>query len=86
VPGFFAFLADQLFGGQRATGALSEVAVVHHTQCGTRFLADPTLRHHAAEATGLSEPVLEASVVADPRATVSEDVGACSPHPRFRRP
>jgi carbonic anhydrase len=71
---YFAFLAEQLFGGQGATDTLFEVAVVHHTQCGTAFLADPTFRHQAAEATGLSEPALEASAVADPRATVSEDV------------
>jgi carbonic anhydrase len=71
---YFAFLAEQLFGGQGATDTLFEVAVVHHTQCGTGFLADPGFRHLAAEATGLSETALEASAVADPRATVSEDV------------
>jgi hypothetical protein len=30
----------QLFGGQGAPDTLFEVAVVHHTQCGTGFLAD----------------------------------------------
>jgi carbonic anhydrase len=71
---YFAFLAEQLFGGQGTSDTLFEVAVVHHTQCGTGFLADPSFRHQAAEATGLSEPALEASAVADPRATVSKDV------------
>ena len=43
-------------------------------QCGTAFLADPAFRHRAAEATGLPETTLEASVVADPHATVHVDV------------
>src|ERR1039457_7156247 len=48
-----AFLAGQLFGGQGAAETLFEVAVVHHTQCGTGFLADAGFRRRAAEATGL---------------------------------
>src|ERR1700740_1521119 len=35
-----AFLAEQLFGDRGASDPLFEVAVVHHTQCGTGFLAD----------------------------------------------
>ena len=71
---FLAFLAEQLFGDQLADGALFEVAVIHHTQCGTSLLADPGFRHQAAEATGLSEAALEASAVADPHITVKADV------------
>jgi carbonic anhydrase len=76
---YLAFLAGQLFGeqlagGQGAAGTLFEVAVVHHTQCGTGFLADPGFRHRAAAATGLSEAALEASAVADPHTTVQADV------------
>ena len=71
---YLAFLAEQLFGGQGVTGALFEVAVIHHTQCGTAFLADASFRHQAAEATGLAEPALEATAVTDPHATVREDV------------
>jgi carbonic anhydrase len=71
---FFAFLAEQLFGGQGANDTLFEVAVIHHTQCGTGLLADASFRHQAAEATGLPEAALEASAVTDPHATVSEDV------------
>ena len=71
---FLAFLAEQLFGDQGAKDTLFEVAVVHHTQCGTGFLADPAFRHRAAEATGLPEAVLEASAVTDPHATVRADV------------
>ena len=71
---FLAFLAEQLFGGQLADDALFEVAVIHHTQCGTGFLADPGFRHQAAAATGLAEAALEASAVADPHTTVKADV------------
>jgi carbonic anhydrase len=55
---YLAFLAEQLFGSQVAADTLFEVAVVHHTQCGTGFLADPSYRHRAAEATGLPEAAL----------------------------
>jgi carbonic anhydrase len=68
---YLAFLAGELSGGQ---GTLFEVAVVHHTQCGTGFLADPGYRRRAAEATGLSEAALAASAVADPHVTVRADV------------
>jgi carbonic anhydrase len=71
---YLAYLAGQLFGGQDADGRLFEVAVVHHTQCGTGLLADPSFRHQAAEATGLPEAALEASAVADPDITVKADV------------
>jgi carbonic anhydrase len=71
---YLAFLAEQLFGGQLADDRLFEVAVIHHTQCGTGFLADPGFRHQAAAATGLAEAALEASAVADPHDTVKADV------------
>ena len=71
---YLAFLAGQLFGDQLADDTLFEVAVIHHTQCGTGFLVDPGFRHQAAEATGLSEAALEASAVADPDLTVKADV------------
>jgi carbonic anhydrase len=71
---FLAFLAEQLFAGQVAVDRLFEVAVVHHTQCGTGFLADPGFRHQAAEATGLAEAALEATAVTDPHTTVKADV------------
>jgi carbonic anhydrase len=71
---FLAFLAGQLFGGQLAADALFEVAVIHHTQCGTSFLADPGFRDQAAEATGVPAATLEASAVTDPHVTVKADV------------
>jgi len=71
---YLAFLAEQLFGAPDAPAALFEVAVVHHTQCGSGLLADPSFRHQAAEATGLAEAALEASAVTDPYTTVKADV------------
>jgi carbonic anhydrase len=71
---FLAYLAGQLSGGPGAADRLFEVAVIHHTQCGTGFLADPGFRHQAAEATGLAEAALEAAAVADPHVTVKADV------------
>jgi len=71
---YLAFLAGQLFSAQVAAEGLFEVAVVHHTQCGTGFLADAGFRDRAAEATGLPDAALEAWAVADPHATVRADV------------
>ena len=80
---YIGFLASQLFGGQAGQGGqggqgaadpLFEVAVVHHTQCGTGFLADPGFRSQAAAATGLPDADLEASAVTDPHITVGADV------------
>jgi carbonic anhydrase len=70
---YLAYLAERLFGGQGSADTLFEVAVVHHTQCGTGFLADPSFRQQAAEATGLPEAALEASAVAA-HTTVKADV------------
>jgi carbonic anhydrase len=71
---YLAFLTGEVFGGQDAPATLFEVAVVHHTQCGTGLLADSGFRRRAAEATGQSEAALEASAVADPHVTVKTDV------------
>ena len=68
---YLAFLAESLLG---ATGPLFEVAVLHHTQCGTGFLADPEFLRQAARTTGVAEAELSASEVADPDRTVREDV------------
>jgi len=68
---YVAFLARRVFGLE---GPLFEVAVLHHTQCGTGFLADGGFRRQAATATGVLEIALEASAVADPYVTVEKDV------------
>ena len=71
---YIAFLAGQLFGEEFFADSLFEVAILHHTQCGTGFLTDPGFRQQAAEATGISEAVLETTAVTDPHATVKADV------------
>jgi carbonic anhydrase len=71
---YLAFLAEQLFAGQLTDDRLFEVAIIHHTQCGTGFAADPAFRHQAAQATGVTEAALEAAAVADPHVTVQKDV------------
>jgi carbonic anhydrase len=71
---YLAFLAEQVFAGQLDGDRLFEVAIIHHTQCGTSFLADPTFRQQAAAATGVAEAILEAEAVADPHLTVKDDV------------
>ena len=80
---FLAFLAGELSGGQDARDTLFEVAVVHHTQCGTGFLADPDFRRRTAQATGVPEADLAASAVADPYATVQADVERLLASPRL---
>jgi carbonic anhydrase len=55
-------------------GPLFEVAVVHHTGCGTGFLADAAFRSGLAARTGLDEASLAAEAVIDPAATVRADV------------
>jgi carbonic anhydrase len=69
---YLAFLGARLSGGQPPPGF--EVAVIHHTQCGTGFLADPGFRSEASHATAVDEATLEASAVDDPHTTVKADV------------
>jgi carbonic anhydrase len=69
---YLAHLATAVFGVE---GPLFEVAVVHHTQCGTGFLADPGFLREAAAATGVPAATLAATEVADPYRTAREDAG-----------
>jgi carbonic anhydrase len=71
---YLAFLGTRLSGGQLPADYRVEVAVIHHTQCGTGFLADPSFRLEASQATGVDEAALQASAVADPHVTVKADV------------
>ncbi len=57
-----------------AQGPPLEVAVVHHTQCGAGFLADPAFRRGFADRTGLDEQDLAARAVTDPEVSVRGDV------------
>jgi carbonic anhydrase len=70
---------DVAFIGQLAEsllpdGLLFEVAVIHHTQCGTGALADDTFRRAYAERIGADETALRGHAVLDPGATVRHDV------------
>ena len=71
---YLAFLGTRLSGGQLPADYRVEVAVIHHTQCGTGLLTDPSFRLEASQATGVDEAALEASAVADPHVTVKADV------------
>ena len=70
---------DVAFIGQMAETALAdgplfEVAVIHHTQCGSGALADGTFRRRYAERIGAPESPLRQHAVLDPAATVTRDV------------
>ena len=55
-------------------GPLFEVAVIHHTQCGSGAFADGTFRRRYAERIGVSESPLREHAVLDPTVTVTRDV------------
>jgi carbonic anhydrase len=80
---YLAFLGRRLGAGQRAGNGRVEVAVIHHTQCGTAMLANPAFRREAAEATGIDEATLEVSAVDDPYVTVATDVERLLASPMF---
>lgn len=85
---FLAFLAERLVGetgGETSGEDLFEVAVIHHTECGTGFLGDATFRRQAARATGVSEDDFAASVVLDPAETVRDDVRRLLEAPEISR-
>lgn len=70
---------DVAFLGQIAEnvlpdGRLFEVAIVHHTQCGSGAFADATFRRRYAERTGADETSLREHAILDPAATVKRDV------------
>ena len=57
-----------------AEGPLFEVAVIHHTQCGSGALADDAFRRRYAERIGADEAELRDYAVLDPMATVTHDL------------
>ena len=66
-------------------GPYFEVAVVHHTDCGSGLLADDALRHGFIARTGYAEEALKALPVLDPAETVRADVAALLDDPRISR-
>jgi carbonic anhydrase len=55
-------------------GPYFEVAVIHHTDCGSTLLADNDLRHGFAQRMSLDERALNDTPVLDPARTVATDV------------
>lgn len=66
-------------------GPYFEVALVHHTNCGTRFLEDPTLRHGFAERSAYAEADLAELPATDPHETVKLDVEKILSAPQISR-
>jgi carbonic anhydrase len=55
-------------------GPYFEAAVIHHTDCGSRLLEDPELRHGFAERSGYDEQMLASLPATVPADTVRADV------------
>jgi carbonic anhydrase len=55
-------------------GPWFEVAIIHHTDCGSTLLADDELRHGFAMRIGVDERTLADTPVLDPERTVRTDV------------
>jgi len=55
-------------------GPRFEVAVIHHTQCGTHFLAEEDFRRGFADLIGGDDAALAAEAVVHPEQTVRADV------------
>jgi carbonic anhydrase len=64
----------QITENVRPDGPPFEVAVIHHTQCGSGALADGTFRRRYADRIGAPEALLRERAVLDPTATVTRDV------------
>jgi carbonic anhydrase len=55
-------------------GPWFEVAIIHHTDCGSTLLADDDFRHGFAQRIGVDERALADTPVLDPERTVRTDV------------
>ncbi len=68
---FIATVTEAMFGDDAPA---FEVAVIHHTGCGTGFLADDDFRRRFAARVDAEEAELAALAVTDPTASVTVDV------------
>ena len=66
--------ASYLVATKAPEGPYFEVAVIHHTDCGSTLLADDDLRHGFAQRIGIDERTLADTAVLDPARTVRTDV------------
>ncbi|GAA4831700.1 carbonic anhydrase [Actinomycetospora corticicola] len=69
---FVTYLSERKL---RPEGPLFEIAVVHHTQCGTHVLADDAFRQAFMAAVGEDVAGSVGGAVTDPASTVRHDVG-----------
>ena len=81
---------DVAFIGQLAEnvlpdGPLFEVAVIHHTQCGTGALADDTFRRRYAQRIGAESRPCASTPSSTRRRPSPATSSACAPHPRSPR-
>ena len=67
---FISYMGEKL----NPDGPLFEVAVIHHSQCGTGALANEEFRGAFAKRTGFDELDLAHEAVLDPAVTVRADV------------
>jgi len=66
--------AAHLVAEKAPDGPWFEVAIVHHTDCGSTLLADDGLRCRYAQRIGADERALADTAVLDPARTVATDV------------
>ncbi len=66
--------ASYLVETKAPEGPYFEVAIIHHTDCGSTLLADDKLRHGFAMRIGVDERTLADTPVLDPMRSVRTDV------------
>jgi len=66
-------------------GPYFEAVVIHHTDCGSRLLEDPQLRHGFAKRSGYDEEMLARLPATVPAETVRLDVGKILAAPQISR-
>jgi carbonic anhydrase len=75
---FIAALTESMFGDKAPP---FEVAIIHHSDCGARFLADDGFRRGFADRIGAEDRELTAHAVTDPTVSVLADVKALRDSP-----
>jgi carbonic anhydrase len=68
---FVGQITEMMFGDDAPP---FEVAVIHHTSCGSAFLADPEFRAGLAARTGTDEADLAHAAVTNPDESVAHDL------------
>lgn len=68
---FIAAASEMMFGDDAPS---FEVAVIHHTSCGTAFLADDTFRQGLAKRISAEESELAETAVTDPMQSIQSDI------------